>query len=74
MSEAETGPTYEDAVELVLSSRSGSTSHLQRKLYIGWNQASRYIELMQAEGILSAPNSAGRREVLAPHLEPSHDR
>ncbi len=48
-------PLYAKAVELVLSSRRTSASFIQRKLSIGYNRASRFIEMMEEEGILSPP-------------------
>jgi S-DNA-T family DNA segregation ATPase FtsK/SpoIIIE len=41
-----------------------STSYIQRKLMIGYNQAAELMEHFEAEGIVSAPNSAGVRVVL----------
>ena len=34
-------------------------------LQIGYNRAARLIEQMEDEGVISAPNHAGKREVLA---------
>jgi uncharacterized protein (UPF0335 family) len=55
---------YDDAVALVLEEQKASTSWLQRKFGIGYNSAARLIERMEREGIVSAPDSAGRRHVL----------
>lgn len=60
---------YDGAVKLVLSSRKASVSWLQRQLRVGYNQAMRLIERMQAEGMISAPDHIGRREVTAPAPE-----
>jgi S-DNA-T family DNA segregation ATPase FtsK/SpoIIIE len=41
-----------------------STSYLQRQLRVGYNNAARLIERMEKEGVVSAPDHVGRREVL----------
>ena len=41
-----------------------STSFIQRHLNIGYNRAAKLIEQMEREGIISAANHVGRREVL----------
>jgi len=58
---------YDEAVSFVLDSRKASISAVQRKLRIGYNRAARLIETMEAAGVVSAMNSNGSREVLAPH-------
>jgi S-DNA-T family DNA segregation ATPase FtsK/SpoIIIE len=37
---------------------------LQRKLQIGYNRSARVVEQLEQEGILSAPNAKGIREIL----------
>ncbi len=59
-------PLYEEAVSFVLDSRRASISAVQRKLRIGYNRAARLIEQMEEAGVVSAMNSNGTREVLAP--------
>ncbi|HYD30102.1 MAG TPA: FtsK/SpoIIIE domain-containing protein, partial [Azospirillaceae bacterium] len=56
---------YDKAVALVCRERKASTSFIQRHLRIGYNSAARLIERMEAEGVVSKPNHAGKREVLA---------
>ena len=46
--------------------RKVSTSYVQRRLKIGYNRAATIIEEMEESGVISAPNHAGKREVLAP--------
>ena len=41
-----------------------STSYIQRRLQIGYNRAASLVERMENEGVVSAPNHAGKREVL----------
>jgi len=55
---------YDKAIAIVASDKRASTSYIQRKLHIGYNRAARIIERMEEEGIVSAPNHAGKREVL----------
>lgn len=61
--------TYDAAVKLVLTSRKAAVSWLQRQLRIGYNSAARLVERMQTEGLVSAPDHIGRREVIAPAPE-----
>ena len=59
---------YREAVACVVATQKGSTSLIQRVLYIGYNNAARLAERMEAEGILSKPNSAGARKVMIQHM------
>jgi DNA segregation ATPase FtsK/SpoIIIE, S-DNA-T family len=56
---------YKQAVAVICRERKASTSFVQRHLQIGYNRAARIIERMEAEGIVSAANHVGKREVLA---------
>jgi DNA segregation ATPase FtsK/SpoIIIE, S-DNA-T family len=56
---------YAQAVMVVCREGKASTSFVQRHLQIGYNRAARIIERMEAEGIVSAANHVGKREVLA---------
>lgn len=55
---------YDRAVALVLRDKKASTSYVQRRLSIGYNRAADLIERMEREGLISAPNATGRREIL----------
>lgn len=44
-----------------------SVSYVQRKLMIGYNHACEIMEHFEREGIVSLPNSAGKRTVLVPN-------
>jgi DNA segregation ATPase FtsK/SpoIIIE, S-DNA-T family len=57
---------YDQAVSVVLRDRKVSTSYIQRRLGIGYNRAASLIERMEEEGVISAPNHAGKREILVP--------
>ena len=60
----ELDPLYEEAKSVVLNDRKTSISYLQRKLQIGYNRSARVVEQLEQEGILSAPNAKGIREIL----------
>jgi S-DNA-T family DNA segregation ATPase FtsK/SpoIIIE len=55
---------YDQAVAIIARDRKVSTSYIQRRLQIGYNRAARIIEKMEEEGVISAPNHAGKREIL----------
>ena len=59
-------PLYDEAVAIVLKTRRASISAVQRQLRIGYNRAARLIEQMEQAGLVSAMQSNGNREVLAP--------
>ncbi len=66
----QTAPVGEDdlfdrAVAIVVRDRKASTSYLQRRLSIGYNRAADLIERMEREGLISAANAVGKREILA---------
>jgi len=55
---------YDQAVAIVIRDRKASTSYIQRQLKIGYNRAANLIEEMEKQGVVSAPNHSGKREVL----------
>jgi S-DNA-T family DNA segregation ATPase FtsK/SpoIIIE len=57
---------YDEAVSIVTQTRKASISYVQRRLKIGYNRAARMIEDMEEAGVVSAMQSNGSREVLAP--------
>ncbi|MEW6119538.1 MAG: DNA translocase FtsK 4TM domain-containing protein [Pseudomonadota bacterium] len=63
---AEADPLYDQAVAYVLKTRRASISSVQRQLRIGYNRAARMIEDMERAGLVSAMQSNGNRDVLAP--------
>lgn len=65
----ESDPLYDEAVAIVLKTRRASISAVQRHLRIGYNRAARLIEEMERAGLVSAMQSNGNREVLAPNNE-----
>lgn len=62
----ETDSLYDEAVNIVTSTRKASISHVQRRLKIGYNRAARLLETMEQAGVVSNMQSNGAREVLAP--------
>ncbi len=54
---------FDEAVRMVLETRRGSVSLLQRRLNIGYARASRIIEMMAAAGILGEYKGSQAREV-----------
>ena len=63
--DGEVDELYDEAVSFVTESRKASISAVQRKLRIGYNRAARMIETMEQQGVVSAMNSNGGRDVLA---------
>ena len=57
---------YDKAVAIVARDRKASTSYLQRRLSLGYNRAASLIERMERDGMITAPNHAGKREILLP--------
>ena len=57
---------YDTAVQIVAKDRKCSTSYIQRKLAIGYNKAARLVEQMEDNGLVSAANHVGKREILLP--------
>ena len=59
-------PLYDEAVHFVTKSRKPSISSVQRRFKIGYNRAACLMEEMERTGIVSAMETNGSREVLAP--------
>jgi S-DNA-T family DNA segregation ATPase FtsK/SpoIIIE len=55
---------FDDAVRIVLETKRGSVSLLQRRLSVGYARASRIIEMMAASGILGEYKGSQAREVM----------
>ena len=68
-SDAEKDEFYDQAVEMIIQSRRVSISSIQRRFRIGYNRAATIVEAMEAAGIVSAMETNGSREVLAPKRE-----
>lgn len=55
---------WKDAVQVVVDNRKASTSLLQRRLRIGYGRASRLIDMMEEQGIVSPADGSKPRDVL----------
>ena len=61
----EKDPLFDEAVAFVLRSQKATISSIQRHLRIGYNKAANLVDQMEAEGIVSAADSNGKRSILA---------
>ncbi len=68
-SDDQTDAKYDEAADLVVQKGQCSVSMVQRYLRVGYNRASRIVEQMEREGLVTAPGSGGMRKVLARSLE-----
>jgi S-DNA-T family DNA segregation ATPase FtsK/SpoIIIE len=55
---------YDEAARIVVSSGQASISYLQRRLRVGFSRAARLVDMMEAEGLVSAGAGGKAREVL----------
>ena len=55
---------YAQAKECVLRDKKPTISYIQRRLQVGYNKAAGFMERMEQEGIVSAPDPNGKRHVL----------
>jgi len=62
--EEESDDMYQEALELVSQHSHVSTSLLQRRLRIGYNRASRLMEMLEKDGIVGPAENGKSREVL----------
>jgi DNA segregation ATPase FtsK/SpoIIIE, S-DNA-T family len=60
---------YDEAADLVIQKGQCSVSMVQRYLRVGYNRASRIVEQMEREGLVSPPGVGGIRKVLARSME-----
>ncbi len=56
---------YNQALDVLKSTRRASTSMLQRRLRIGYNRAARIMEIMEEKGIVGPENGSSPREIIA---------
>jgi S-DNA-T family DNA segregation ATPase FtsK/SpoIIIE len=61
---AQEDPLFDKAVEIVVETKRGSVSMLQRRLAIGYTRAARLIEMMGEAGILGGHKGTVAREVV----------
>ena len=55
---------FQQALDVLKSTRRASTSMLQRRLRIGYNRAARIMEIMEEKGIVGPENGSSPREIL----------
>ncbi len=55
---------YDEAARIIVSSGQASISYLQRRLRIGFSRAARLVDMMEADGLVSAGTAGKPREVL----------
>ena len=55
---------YDQAARIIVGSGQASISYLQRRLRIGFSRAARLVDMMEADGLVSAGSSGKPREVL----------
>ncbi len=55
---------YDIAIQLIASEVKSSKSFIQRHLQIGYKRAAKIIEQMEKEGVVTAANHVGKRDVL----------
>jgi S-DNA-T family DNA segregation ATPase FtsK/SpoIIIE len=55
---------YQQALDVLKSSKRASTSNIQRRLRIGYNRAARIIDLLEDNGIVGPENGSSPREIL----------
>ena len=56
---------YNQALDVIKSTKRASTSMIQRRLRIGYNRAARIMDLMEQKGIVGPENGSSPREILA---------
>jgi len=62
--EFEKDDLYDEAARIVVTSGQASISYLQRRLRIGFSRAARLVDMMEADGLVSAGTGGKAREVL----------
>ena len=55
---------YDEAARMVVAAGQASISYLQRRLHIGFSRAGRLVDMMEADGLVSAGTGGKAREVL----------
>lgn len=59
----------EQAAEVVIAAKKGSSSLLQRRLGVGYARAAKLIDILEQKGVVSVANGSKPREVLVSSLE-----
>lgn len=61
---AEDEATLEKILEILRVEKKASTSHIQRRLRLGYNRAARMMDILEARGIIGPADGAKPREIL----------
>lgn len=64
-SSSELDPLFDEIAQFMIDSGNTSISSIQRRFSLGFTRAGRIIDQLEEQGIISAPDSRGRREILA---------
>jgi S-DNA-T family DNA segregation ATPase FtsK/SpoIIIE len=62
-------PLIWEAADIVVSSKMGSTSNIQRRLKVGYARAGRIMDQLEEKGVVGPANGSKPREVLVDELE-----
>ncbi len=62
--EGDDDPLLWDAADIVVTSRMGSTSLLQRRLKVGYARAGRIMDMLEQKGIVGPPDGSRPRDVM----------
>ena len=54
---------YKRALDVIRVTKRASTSYFQRRMGIGYNHATRIIDMLEERGIIGPPNGIGSREI-----------
>src|SRR5439155_24417198 len=65
----ERDPLFDQAVDIIVQTKRGSVSLLQRRLEVGYSRASRLVDQMAAAGIVGEYKGSQAREVLLTEKE-----
>jgi S-DNA-T family DNA segregation ATPase FtsK/SpoIIIE len=60
---ADNDPIYEEAIRVIARDGRASTSHLQRRLSLGYNRAARIVDQMEQDGLVGPSRGAKPREL-----------
>ncbi|HJO37204.1 MAG: DNA translocase FtsK 4TM domain-containing protein [Vicinamibacterales bacterium] len=55
---------YDEAARIIVSNGQASISYLQRRMRVGFSRAARLVDMMEADGLVSAGGGGKAREVL----------
>ncbi|HET9870716.1 MAG TPA: DNA translocase FtsK, partial [bacterium] len=66
VSEQSEDELYDEAVQIILRAKQASTSHLQRRLKVGYSRAARLLDDMEARGIVGPADGNKPRKILVP--------